>query len=170
MMKNNMDGFTKKAAMEIPLLKRLIKENSDIAFRINKNLNMDFSYAMGNITKSSYSVNIGAKGASKAKIISTALHELGHVRVFNNADSIINAERKAWRFARKYAKQHNYPFDDLLMKSSIATWTETYRICRGLIKNLSKEISENKDIFNKAIEFAVRDYVWMSVGNVIKSA
>ena len=81
-------------------------------------------------------VCIGTKGLGKNNcnylaIITTLLHEIGHMR--ERQTNVMKRELAAWRCAKYFAKKHNIPFDDGLMKFAVSSYRKSYKTLRMAI-------------------------------------
>ena len=123
-------GITKANAQSIPGIKRLQAENPDITIVAGYQ-----AYCRAKITKKVIILNTAL---NKKLLISIALHELGHIRTHNENLFIISREKLAWKFARKYAKDHNYQYNDEEEKESLAVYLDGYKESRKFLRERNR--------------------------------
>jgi hypothetical protein len=81
------------------------------------------SYMSSYCSRRRRTIHIGTLENNETNIITTLLHEIGHLKV--KRLDVIDDEKAAWKYAKTYAKKNGIPFNHSIMRSSIA-WYESY--------------------------------------------
>ncbi len=123
--------------MANPLLRRLQEENPYVTIMTNPNV-LARGHCFANTEIGT--IIMSTKGINRKSIISLALHELGHIRCSHfHPKDVLKKEREAWNYARKYAKEHNYPFSEKCAEKALGSYYRSYENSKKALKQQAKE-------------------------------
>ena len=99
-----------------PTITELVSMHPDIAVIFYPKRTDDRSYCEPN----KRIIHIGTMTGNETNIITTMLHEMGHI--YNRRRNVLDGEKAAWNFAKRYAVKHGLPFNQKLMESCLAMY------------------------------------------------
>ena len=99
-----------------PTISELVSIHPDVTVIFYPNRNDDRSYCEPN----KRIIHIGTMANNETNIISTLLHEMGHI--YNRRRNVLDGEKAAWNYAKRYAAKHGLPFNQKLMDSSLSLY------------------------------------------------
>lgn len=136
-----------------PTICELVLMHPDIKIIFYPKRNDDRSYCEPN----KRTIHIGTMSNNEINIISTILHEMGHI--YNRRRNVLDGERAAWNFAKRYAKKHHLPFNEKLMVSSLAMYVAYDKSLRASLVNIRLSKRELNSVVNTFFKKITRELV-----------
>ncbi len=130
-------SFTKKAVKENLILSHLQKIFKDITFLACNQATITQSFSTHSEKNNIRIVFIGTKGATKKKLSTVALHEVGHILKPNK--HFLLAEQIAWVYAKNASEKYKIPFDETFMVECFDAYKRHYETFRGLLLTKFKD-------------------------------
>lgn len=136
-----------------PTITELVSMHPDIKVIFYPKRSDDRSYCEPN----KRIVHIGTMTGNETNIISTLLHEMGHI--YNRRRNILDSEKAAWSFAKRYATKYGLPFNQKLMDSSLSLYCVYDKSLRESLLKLKLSKRTLNSISNSFLKKIARELV-----------